>query len=66
MIAVNVDPWERSHVSFVDAGVEALRRRDEAYLVVNLPTRGIPGCCSKQLVGVESVGRGESVDLCEV
>ena len=26
----------------------------------------MPGCCPKQLVGVESVGKGESVALCEL
>ena len=40
--------------------------QDEVYLVVNLPIRRIPGCCHRQLVGVESVGKGESVTLCEL
>ena len=41
--------------------------QDKVYnLVVNLPIRGIPGCCPRQLVGVESVGKGESVALCEL
>ena len=33
---------------------------------MNLPITGIPGCCPRQLVGVESVGKGESVALCEL
>ena len=53
MIAANVGTWERPCVCFV-------------YLVVNLPIRGIPGCCPRQLVGVESAGKGESVALCEL
>ena len=40
--------------------------QDEVYLVVNLPIRGIPGCCLRQLVGVESVDKGDSVALCEL
>ena len=40
--------------------------QDEVYLVVNLPIRRIPGCCHRQLVGLESVGKGESVALCEL
>ena len=33
---------------------------------MNLPIRRIPGCCHRQLVGVESVGKGESVALCKL
>ena len=40
--------------------------QDEVYLVVNLPIRGMPGCCSRKFVGVQSVGKGESVALCEL
>ena len=40
--------------------------QDEVYLVVNLPIRGMPGCCPRQLVGVESVGKDESVVLCNL
>ena len=40
--------------------------QDKVYLVVNLPIRGIPGCCPRQLVGVDCVGKGESVALCEL
>ena len=64
MIVVNVCTCERPCVCFVDAGPEALGCQNEVYLVVNLPIRGIPGCCPRQLVGVESVGKGESADLC--
>ena len=53
MIAANVGTWERPCVCFV-------------YLVVNLPIRGIPGCCPRQLVGLENVGKGELVALCEL
>ena len=66
MIAANVGTWERPCVCFVDAGLEVLGCQDEVYLVVNLPIRRIPGCCHKQLVGVESVGKGESVALCKL
>ena len=62
MITANVGTWERSCVCFVDAGLEAFRCQDEVHLV-NLPVRGMPGCCPRQLVGVESVGKGESVAL---
>ena len=65
MITASVGIWERSCVCFVDAGLEALRCQDEVYLVVNLPIRGMPGCCPGHLVGVEGVVMGESVDLCE-
>ena len=39
--------------------------QDNDYLVLNLPIRGMPGCCPKQLVGVDSVGKGESVAPCD-
>ena len=64
-MAANVGAWERSCVCFVGARFEALGCQDEVCLVVNLPTRGMPGCCPRQLVGVESVGEGESMALCE-
>ena len=51
---------------FVDAGLEVLGCQDEVCLVVILPSRGIPGFCPRQLVGVESVGKGESVALCQL
>ena len=38
----------------------------EVYLVVNLPIRGMPGCCPRQLVGVKRIGKGESVAVCEL
>ena len=66
MIAANVGTWERPCVCFVDAGLEVLGCQDEVYLVVNLPIRGMPGHCPRQLEGVESVGKGESVVLCEL
>ena len=66
MIAANVGTWERSCVCFVDAGLEAFGCQDEVYLVVNLPITGMPGCCPWQVVGVKSVGKGESIALCEV
>ena len=65
MIAANVGTWERPCVCFVDAETEALGYKDEVYLVVNLPIRGMPGCRSRELVGF-SVGKGESVALCEL
>ena len=66
MIAASVGTWERHCVCFVDAGLEVLGCQDKVCLVVNLPVRGIPGCCPKQLVGVESVSKGESVALCKL
>ena len=63
MIAANVGTWERPCVCVVDAGLEVLGCPDEVYLIVNLPVRGIPGCCPRQHMGVESVGNGESVAL---
>ena len=65
MIAANVGTWERSCVCFVDAGLEALGCQDEVCLVVNLHSRGVPGCCPRQLVEEESVGKSESVALCK-
>ena len=61
MIAANVGTWEISCVCFLDAGLEALSCQDEVYLVVNLPIRGMPGCCPRQLVGSDSVDKGELV-----
>ena len=58
--------WERRCDCSVDAGLEALRCQDEVYLVVNLPIRGMSGCCPRKLVGVESVGKSESVASCEL
>ena len=66
IIAANVGRWERSCVCFVDAGLEALGCQDGVYLVVNLLVVGMPGGCPKQLIGVDSVGKGESVTLCEL
>ena len=66
VIAANVGTWERSCVCFVDAVLEALGCQDEVFLVVSLPIRGMPGCCSIQLVGMDSVGKGESVARCEL
>ena len=57
MIAANVSTWEGPCVGFVDIGLEVLGCKDEVYLVVNLPIRRIPGCCHRQLVGVENVAR---------
>ena len=51
---------------FVDAACEALGSLDEIYLVVKLPIRGMPGCCPRQLVGVESDCKGKSVALCDL
>ena len=53
--------WKRSCVCFVDAGLAALGCQDEVYLVVNLPIRGMPGFCPRQLMGMGSVGKGELV-----
>ena len=57
MIAANVGTWERPCVCFVDAGLEVLGCQDKVCLVVNLPVRGIPGCCPRQLLGVARVSR---------
>ena len=40
--------------------------QDEVRLVANLHIKGMPGCCPRHLVGVESVGKGESMALCEL
>ena len=61
MITANVGIWGNSCVCFADAGLEALGCQEEVYLVVNLPIRGMPGCYPRQLVGVGSVGKDESV-----
>ena len=53
MMAANVGTWERPCVCFVDAGLEVSGCQDKVYLVVNLPIRGMPGCCPRQLLGVE-------------
>ena len=66
VIAANVGTWERSCVCFVDAVLEALGCQDEVYLVVNLPIWGMRGCCPRQPVGVDSVGKDESVALCKL
>ena len=63
MIAANVSTWEGPCLGFVDTGLEVLGCKDEVYLVVNLPIRCIPDCHHRQLVEVESVGKGESVAL---
>ena len=59
-------PWKDLVFCFVDGGLEALVYQDEVYLVVNLPIRGMLGCCPRRLVGVEGVGKGESVAFCEL
>ena len=66
MITANVSTWERSCVCFVDAGLEALGCQNEVYLAVNLPITGMPSCCPRQLVGVEKIGKGQSVALCKL
>ena len=66
MIAAKVGTSERPCVCFVDAGLEALGCQDEVYLVVNLPIWGMRGCCPRQPVGVDSVGKDESVALCKL
>ena len=66
MIAANVGTWERPCVCFVDAGLEVLGCQDEVYLVVNLLTTNTPGCCFRQPVGIESVGKDESAAFCEL
>ena len=63
MIAANVGTRERSCLCFVNVGLAALGCQDEVYLVVNLPIMGMPGYCSGQLVGMESVAKSESVVL---
>ena len=66
MIAANVGTWGRPCVCFVDAGLEALGCQGAVYLVVNLLIRGMPCCCPRQLVRVDSVGKDESVAFCEL
>ena len=56
MITASVGAWERSCVYVVDSGLEALGCQDKVYLVVNLPIRGMPDCCSTQLVRVKGEG----------
>ena len=46
--------------------LKVLGCQKEVYLVVNLLAGGMPGCCPGQLARVESVGKGESVALCEL
>ena len=65
-VAANVNIWERSCVRFVDAGLEVLGCQDEVYVVVNLPVRGMPRCCLRQLVGVKNVGKGGLVSLSQL
>ena len=65
MIAANVGTWGRPCVCFVDAGLKCWGVRIK-YVVVNLLIRGITGCCPRQLVEMESVGKGESVAFCEL
>ena len=65
-IAANVGTWERSCVCFVDARLEAFGCQNEGNLDVYLPIRGMPDCYPGQLVGMESVGKGESVALCKL
>ena len=36
--------------------------QNEVYQVVNLPNTSMVGCCSRQLVGVESVGKCGSLE----
>ena len=54
MVAANVGPWEISCVSFVDAG--DLKRwgvtMKSVWFELAQPTRGVPGCCPRQLVWV--------------
>ena len=66
MIAANAGSWDRLCVCFLDAALEALGCQDEVYLGVNLTFRGILRCCPRQLLGVENVGRGKSMALCEL
>ena len=69
MSTANVCIWERPFVCFVDAALEAFGCQDQVYksiMVVNLPIRVMPGCCPRQLVGVQRVGKGERMALCEL
>ena len=58
--AENVGTWERSCACFLDAGLEALGCQDEVYLVVNLPIRACQVAVPDNLLGVNSVGKGET------
>ena len=66
MIAANAGTWERPCVCLVYAGHKVLGVRKKLYLILNLPIRGMPGCCPGQLVGVESVGKVDSMTFCEL
>ena len=66
IIAANIGTWEGPCVCFVNAELEVLGCWDKVYLVVNLAVGGIPYCCPRQIVEVESVGKGECVVLCEL
>ena len=66
MIDADVGAWERSCVCLVDTILDACWYQDEFSLVVNLPIRGMPVCCSIRLVRVESVAKRESVAFREL
>ena len=40
--------------------------QDKICVDVNVPIRGMPGYCPGQLVGVESIGKGDLLALCEL
>ena len=61
ILAANVGTWRRPCVCFVDGRLEAFGCQEEVYLVVNLSIRGMPGCYPRQLLGVESVSKGDSL-----
>ena len=45
------------------SGAFTIGCQDEVYLAVNMPIRGVPRCCCRQLVGIESVSKDKSVVL---
>ena len=59
-----VGAWESSWFCFPNTGLKRWNVRMD--LLVNLLIKGVPGCCSRKRIGVETVGKSESVVLCEL
>ena len=52
--------------AFLTLDLKCLGCQDEVYLVVNLPIKGMPGSCPRQLVEVDSVGKDEPLTFCKL
>ena len=65
MIAANVGTWERPCVWFLMPDLKRWVVIMKSIWLSTCPIRAMPGCCPRQLVGVESVGKGESVAVCK-